>query len=684
MIRHLAPLSLCTRARWLCMCLALLLPQCVQAAEYAGSQNLSQAVAAANDPAQSFRVLCYHDIRDNVRETFKTLPDATALDTQDLISQFNWLHENGYHPVSLQQIIDARAGRGTLPEKAILLTFDDGYKSVYTKVFPLLKQFKFPAVVAIVGEWIQTPADQQVQYGDERVPRDRFVSWAELREMHASGLIEVASHTHHLHEGIVANPQGNKIPAAITHAYLEQDKRYESDSEYAARLQSDMQRNVALIEQNLHLRPRAMVWPYGMYNQVAIQSAADAGMPMTMNLEPGPNTPADPLARMRRSLITFNFSLSDLIQLLRTPAGNGGVELPLERVVHVDLDYVFDPDPKVQEQNLSKLLDRMVNLRPTTVYLQAYADPDGDGVVEAMYFPNRHMPMRADLFSRVAWQLRTRVGVRVFAWMPVSAFKLPADAPAVNLVQAMKDAPASAMNGHYRRLSPFDPQARKLITEIYEDLGKHAVFNGVLFHDDATLSDYEDASPIALAFYRDAWQLPDSIEQIRRDPASRRKWMQNKTAHLNEFTISLANTLRRYQPSLLTARNLYAQPVMNPESEEWLAQSLPSFLATYDFTAIMAMPYMEGASDPGKWLSQLIGKVKAVPGALNKTVFEIQSVDWKTRTPIPASTMAAQLRQLHLAGARNFGYYPDNFLRNQPDEAVIKPVISVETNPARR
>ena len=89
---------------------------------------------------------------------------------------------------------------------------------------------------------------------------------------------------------------------------------------------------------------------------------------------------------------------------------------------------------------------------------------------------------------------------------------------------------------------------------------------------------------------------------------------------------------------------------------------------------------MEGAPDAQKWLAELMRKVQAVPGALNKTVFELQSRDWKTGEPIPAKILAAQLRQLHLAGARNFGYYPDDFHQNMPEEAIIKPAISVETN----
>lgn len=667
-----------------CFWISLLWANGVAAQTPLAQPALAQALAPANDPPQSFRVLCYHDIRDNLRETFKTQPEATAIDSRDFINQLNWLHENGYQPVSLQQIVDARAGRGKLPKKAILLTFDDGYKSLYTKVFPLLKQFNFPVVAAIVGSWLETPDDELVAYGDQRLTRDQFVSWQELREMAQSGLVEVASHSHGLHQGIQANPQGNLVPAAIARRYSAQEHRYETDTAYAARIRADLQRNAALIERQLGRRPRAMVWPYGMYNLEAIEAAQEAGMPVTMNLEPGPNTPGDALSRVRRTLLTYDTSLAGLIALLRQPASYGGDREPLERVIHVDLDYVYDPDPAVQEANLSKLLDRMKRLRPTTVYLQAYGDQDGDGIADSLYFPNRHLPMRADLFSRVAWQLRTRVGVRVYAWMPVMAYKLPAGAAlSSRLVEVMPDAPAAATQGRYHRLTPFDPAVRKLVAEIYEDLGKHAVFQGILFHDDATFSDYEDASAAARAVYR-AWGLPDSLEAIRQDPVLRQRWAEQKSGFLNDYTVSLANTLRKYHPAILTARNLYAEPVRNAAAQEWFAQSLPGFLATYDFTAVMAMPYMEGAADPELWLDALIGKVKAVPGALRKTVFELQSRDWRTGQAVPSATLAAQLRQLRLQGARNVGYYPDDFHADQPEESLIKPVISAETEPAWR
>lgn len=671
---------------WTSLSVSTVYAQQPSTAAIAGSSTpYLQTLKPVNDPAQSYRVLAWHDVRDNVRDSFQTWPERTAIDTKDLAQQLSWIAQNGFHPVSLQQIIDARAGKTPLPEKALLLTFDDGYESVYSKVFPLLKQFNYPAVIALVGDWIQTPQNQPVQYGDITVPRSAFINWDQVREMMKSGLIEVASHSQSLHTGIQTNPQGNLLPAAVSRQYSPQKMQYENDADYTQRISDDMQRSADLIERETGKRPRALVWPYGAHNALVEKLAAQAGMPYSMNLNPGPNTPQDDPHRIRRALVEFDTGLSGLIELLRQPARYDGAEQPLQRVIHVDLDYVYDADPVVQEANLSALLDRIYRLHPSTVYLQAYADPDGDGVADALYFPNRHVPMRTDLFSRVAWQLQTRAGVTVYAWMPVMAYKLPANNPvATHLVQTMPGAPATASQQRYHRLSPFDPAARRVITEIYEDLGKHAIFNGVLFHDDATLSDYEDASPAALKVYREQWKLPGSVEEIRNDPSLRNQWTAKKTAYLNDFTLQLAATLRMYQPALLTARNLYAQPVIDPASQDWFAQSLPSFLASYDYTVIMAMPYMEGASDPTAWLARLMDKVKAQPDALRTTVFELQSRDWRTGTPIPSRVLAAQLRQLHLAGARNLGYYPDDFHNNQPQEDVIKPEISIETHPVRR
>ena len=85
--------------------------------------------------------------------------------------------------------------------------------------------------------------------------------------------------------------------------------------------------------------------------------------------------------------------------------------------------------------------------------------------------------------------------------------------------------------------------------------------------------------------------------------------------------------MQRWSPEVRTARNLFAEPVLNPGSEQWYAQSLPAFLAAYDEVAVMAMPRMEKAANPNKWLLKLAGTV-AARGGLERTVFELQTVDW--------------------------------------------------------
>lgn len=629
------------------------------------------AAAQAAEGAVSYRVLCYHDVQKDVRVN----PDPYAVDSEQLVAQFAWLKENGYRVVSLDDVLAAREGRRALPPKAVALTFDDGYRSVYTRVFPLLKLFNYPAIVALSGRWLDAAPGETVEYDGKPVARERFLSWEQIREMADSGLVEIASHTYDLHRGIPANPQGSLVPAVIAYRYDAANGTYEEQPVHMARLRADVARNSALIESKAGRRPRVMVWPFGRDSAQAIEVARELGMPVTMTLVSGANNLKDDLSRVRRDQLVGNPPLRDFISMVAKDPD----PLP-ERVVHVDLDYVFDADPRQQQTNLDSLLDRILALRVTAVYLQAFADGDGNGQAEAMYFPNRHLPLRADLFSHVAWQLSTRAFVKVYAWMPVLAFELPSTNSAAVLTVQSADADAVSAHPRYRRLSPFSADAQRVIGEIYEDLARHAPFDGLLFHDDAVLDDFEDASPPALQTYQE-WGLPASVEAIRSDPQLLQRWTELKTRALIDFTGELAKRVRDYQGAIKTARNLYARPVLEPAAQAWFAQSLPDFLAAYDYTAVMAMPLMEGAGKPEAWLDVLVRKVSAEPGALKKTVFELQTMDWNTRERVPTRTLAGQMNRLQRQGAVNFGYYPDDFLADHPGLAGIKPAISLQSFP---
>lgn len=649
---------------------------------FGGGMQISTVQAAAlpeadPDDGKTFRVFAFHDIRENVRASFDTDPEELAVDQSVLLNFFSWLRDNGYHPITLDQVWASRHGGARLPDKPVLLVFDDGYESSYSKVFPLLKLFRFSAVFALVTEWLEVPAGQQVtSYGRSGVPRAHFLSWAQIAEMSASGLAEFATHTHALHKGIVANPQGNEIPAVVTRRYDARTATYENDAAYQRRLVADLQLGKRLIEMRTGVPVRAVVWPYGAYNDAALAAAESAGLPFAMSLENGPNSPDVPLNRIRRGLVSFEALAPDYLHYLRTSAGFDGDVRPINRVMHVDLDYVYDPNPQRQEENLSILLDRVRKISPTSVFLQAYADPDGDGVADAVYFPNRHLPVRADLFSRVAWQLMTRANVKVYAWMPVMAFHLPRQNPLADVVvETAQGAPHAAHQDRYHRLTPFDPRVRRLIREIYADLGKHARFNGVLFHDDATFNDYEDASPAALRVYQ-TWGLPSDIAAIRHSPALAHRWSELKTRYLIDFTHELSAVLKAAQPVLTTARNMYAAPLMEADAEHWFAQNYRQFLASYDYTAVMVMPYMERVARPMLWLAQLAQRVAATRGGLDGTIFELQAIDWNIHKPVADEILEQQFSLLRSMGGRHLAYYPDDFLENQPGLALIKRTLS--------
>lgn len=639
--------------RWLCIALILL---------------AFPGIAFAGN---SFVSVCYHDVADKD-------PDQTylAVSTAKLVQQFNWLRENGYHPISVDQLVAAQNGGPALPDKAVLLTFDDGYISFYTHVFPLLKAFHFPAVLALVGSWLEVPADQPVHYGQQLAPRDLFVTWDQVREMHKSGLVEIASHTFNLHHGILANPQGSLEPAVITRLFDTAKNQYEDDQTYRDRLHQDLEANSSVIARETGRRPRVMVWPYGAYNGMAQDVARDIGMPITATLDEGMGD-TDKLNTIPRRLVANDPNLPAFVEDLR-----GAALVPPMRVVHVDLDHVYDPDPMQQETNVDLLLERVKALGANTVFLQAFADPDGNGTADAVYFPNRHLPMRADLFNRVAWQLMRRLDVKVYAWMPVLGFELGDP----NLVVAAYDSATGTTSPNpllYSRLSPFSPEARRRIFDMYEDLARYTPFDGLLFHDDAFLSDFEDASPAALEHYRTDWGLPASVAEIRADPALTKVWTRKKTEALVALTQDITKRVSLWRSPVFTARNIYAQVALNAGSEEWFAQSMPVFLRDYDYTALMAMPFMERAARPDEWLRNLVKEVKRHPDGLRRTVFELQSIDWprdgrgKT-VRIPSEELRKQMRMLVLSGVKNFGFYPDDFAANHPAASIITPAFSLK------
>lgn len=623
---------------WLCLSASV----CAQAFSFIAPKARPQLEASKPWPQNQFLVLAYHDVEDDAADQ-----RYLSVRTSALNEQISWLLHNGYHIISVQDILDAHDGKKTLPPKAVLLSFDDGYSSFYTRVWPLLQTWNVPALWAPVGSWVDTPENQKVNFGGLMTPRDRFATWDMVRELSRSPLIEIGSHTWASHYGIPANPQGSREPAIANRFYDKATGRYETDRQFNQRIGDDVRKVTEKITQVTGKAPRAWVWPYGAANGTSLAIARQQGYQLAFTLEDGLGNVQE-LGNIPRLLIAGNPSLKAFASTVSQVQEHDPV-----RVMHVDLDYVYDPDPAQQTQNINKLIQRVYDMKISHVFLQAFADPQGDGRIKALYFPNRRLPVRADLFNFVSWLLQTRAGVKVFAWMPVLSFDLDPALPRVQRRDRQTGQLREATEP-YIRLSPWDPQVRQQVTDIYEDLARYASFNGILFHDDAVLTDVDDGA---------------------------QSTTRQKSQTLIGFTHALSLAVKHIRgPQIKTARNMFALPILQPESEAWFAQDLDDFLAEYDWTVPMAMPLMESipADESDAWLARLVKAVATRPGALDKTIFELQARDWdkKPQRAVSDSQLAQWMRVLQLNGVKNYGYYPDDFINNQPDITRIRPVFS--------
>jgi len=367
----------------------------------------------ADPPGQRFVSVAFHDVVDD-----RSQLDADAVTTKTLIQFFDWLKGTGWTAVSLDDLAAAAQGRRPLPDKSILITFDDGIRSLYTRAFPLLQAYHYPAVAALVGSWMEDRPDGMVRYGDKTVPRNDFISWAEAREMQASGLVEFASHSYELHRGVQANPQGNQIPAAISWRFDPATRTYEDDAQYSARIRADLTRSRAIMAANLGHPPRAMVWPYGRYTGPGLAVAKQLGFRFAITLEPEPASTSD-LFAIHRYFPSENASFGDIVRSLRFEP-----ERPLtRRIACLTLDALANAGSHdAEDQALGKLIEGVRALGANTVVIDANAAlPSTESPLGAVFFPTRLRPLRADILSRAAWQIRSRGGASVYLHLPLAA-----------------------------------------------------------------------------------------------------------------------------------------------------------------------------------------------------------------------------------------------------------------------
>ncbi|NQS99808.1 MAG: poly-beta-1,6-N-acetyl-D-glucosamine N-deacetylase PgaB, partial [Candidatus Omnitrophica bacterium] len=611
-----------------------------------------------------FLVLCYHDIPKQPKG------DLYAVDQESFVQTLEYLKIHGYHFIGMDDILAAKEGKRELPEKAVLLTFDDAYKSFYDFAFPLLKRYQYPCVLAVVTKWMDKKPRTLAEY--------QLMNWEELEEVAKSDLVEIASHSHDLHQGVIYNPQDNEAAAAISRIYDPETQSYESKEDYLERIGSDLVQSRAILKQRLAIEPRILCWPYGRYSGLSLETANKFGFEFTFALDDRIAS-INNLDAVSRISVSKNPAILEFIEKLKSDFD------PVQhlRCVQVDLDLIYDPSPKLTEENLGRVLDRIMEMKVDIVFLQAFSDEEGSGNIKEVYFPNRLLPMKADLFNRVTHQLRMRTQVEVYAWMPMLSIVLPDEDNNSLRVWEHDGTLHFPSRSWYERLSPFNQLARQRIKVLYADMALNAYIDGVVFQDDGYLSDYEDFNPEALPYYEQLLGkrlfLPHELsdEELQ-------KWTQLKTDTLLALTQDLMTVVRFYRPEAKFARTLYATVLLNPETEIWFCQNYSKSLQAYDYVVIMAYPEMERAWHAKSWLRKVLEQVKEHPGGIEKTIFKVQTYDWNKRRWINSKTLKERLRTLVAYGAHHLAYYPDDYTVNQPDAAVIRTMMSVEDFPFKR
>ncbi len=617
------------------------------------------------DASERFLVLCYHDVPKVIEHN-----DRYAVDRRTFIETIEYLRAHDYHFIGIDDVIAAQEGRRPLPDRSVLLTFDDGYASFYDFVFPLLRQYGYPSVLAVVSGWIdQKPSNV----------KQTLMTWEQLREVAQSGLVEIASHTHNMHSGIPDNPQGNEGAALVSRQYDPATGQYEPDTEFEARLREDLRLSKQTLEQRLGMTLRAVAWPYGRYNAFVAEEARQAGFSVLFRLS-NRTASVRELPAVNRVILDKNPSVPMIAKDLKRH-----FQIPEhQRIVHTDLDLIYDEDPAQTEKNLGQFVDRIVAMKPSAVYLQAFADPEGDSRIREVYFPSRVLPMRADLFSRVAHQLAARE-IQVYAWMPMLNIVLPdaAEQSALRVREFGAGGSVPTEAWYPERLSPFSAAARAKLATLYEDLAQYAEIDGVLFLDDGYLNDREDFHPDALPLYAAiAGSADRDPEQLTEE--QRRRWTAAKTQALIDLTTQLKASVHRHRPLTQFAITLYAPVVIDPEREGEFAQNYARSVDAYDFVVIMAYPRQEEVARPERWLERLVRIAAAHPQGLKKTVFKIQAYDWERDEWIEAETLNRWLQRLVAAGARHVAYYPDDYTQEQPRAETIRLMMSIEDFPVKR
>lgn len=187
-------------------------------------------------------IIMYHNISPNASRQGKY-----TVSVKEFEGDLLYLRERGFTPILTEQLLEHVKQGKSLPDKPVMITFDDGFESFCAYAFPLLQKYDMCAVVAVVGQYADTytrTEDHHLNYS--------YLTWPMIGELSQSGLVEIQSHTNNLHT-ITSKRRGCTI------------NKGENKASYQELLRKDLTLNQEKIKQATGKEPTALAYPYGSH-----------------------------------------------------------------------------------------------------------------------------------------------------------------------------------------------------------------------------------------------------------------------------------------------------------------------------------------------------------------------------------------------------------------------------------
>jgi biofilm PGA synthesis lipoprotein PgaB len=217
-------------------------------------------------------VLMYHDI------AIDSQIDG-IISVERFENQMRMLKEEGFQVISIDDYTSFLLSNGSVPDNAVLITFDDGYESFYKLAYPILKKYEYAAVNFVIVKAID----------DRKQPGTAKLTWDQMREMQDANM-SFRSHTYDMHRYGPVTEDGAELPVMARKMYDKEAQSKETDEEFSKRVMEDLILAESRLHNELGNTEGALAFPYGAFHPAAAKLAEEAAIHVTFTTREGLNT----------------------------------------------------------------------------------------------------------------------------------------------------------------------------------------------------------------------------------------------------------------------------------------------------------------------------------------------------------------------------------------------------------